>query len=568
MKKHLLLLTFILSGFNLLAQTNTDEMLSAPNARYYIQLWPDFDKKTFYYTLDKDQNKKLNKSLKSLTVGVPIRDKEVALTMRFYNPLRYSVTTSDTLLTDPSYKAISDFADALTNLIRELPSVPNLTTTSPATPKAGSGQPAPLNGIKNEIASKISPQPGFVIQEAGSFNFKNLLTKNNLIALPILDTDTAQARKWAEIINEIRAEQVAEWKYISTLGNVKCMDANSTIIKQFRELDYRYFNASIRGEMRKYLTQLSLPDDIHEFMKVNKRFKFILDSLDKRNEENIRLLQAFDKAVSEDIAKNLLTTQVSAEPACKDFAVYTQIVFKRFIRARWDFQQKRNQMLELAKKINVEVDKLVKTADELTTPDGNGTLQNAFILNRYDIRTDKMRDVYVSIRKRNLDINSDEPKITDTDDKILGKVRLRAAQTFVPEFAAGAFYTNLRFPVFGTKVVNGETRIDSTSEAYPIGAAGMLNLTLNALKGLAHPVVQLGVGTGKNRPTFLAGFGWRINTQRPIVISGGAVWGWQRALMNNLKVNDRIEGDAALRNNLEYRFNPKPKFYLSLLVDL
>ncbi|MDJ1503595.1 hypothetical protein [Xanthocytophaga agilis] len=540
------------------SQSNTDQMLGAPKVKYFLQLWHDFPNKKFYYTIDDSElPSSKSKTLKGLTVGVPMRFKEIALTIKFYNPLRYTIKTSDSLLADPSYQSIGEFAGALTTLLGNLPN---------AAPKQSPTVTAGAVPVGNANATVASVHDPFPIYPAGKFDPIMVKTTNdkNLPKASVISAD--ESKNWAKKINALAAEELAEWKFISLQGNVQCIDTTSNLLKLLQQLDDRYFNASIRGVMKAYLLQLSQPDEMEEFGRVNKRFKVVLDSLDKVNQENIRLLQTFNGIISEPISKDLLRKNALStnDYSCESFATYSQIVFKRFARARAEFQEKRNQMLDLAKKINSEVDGLMK---QVVLPgDGSVRLTNAFILSRYDIHTENMRDIRIVVQERKLNLNGSPPSIDKTDNSFEGKLRLRAAQTFVAEFSMGGFYTNMTFPEYSIKYIDGVSKIAKSDERYSVGVAGMLNLTLNAIDGLAHPLIQLGVGSGNKRPVFLAGAGMRLSWKTPIIITAGPIWHWQQVLKNGYKEDSPIADEAVLKENLEYQFVSKPNLYLGIQI--
>ncbi|WP_460941619.1 hypothetical protein [Spirosoma daeguense] len=559
MARYLYFISLLLFCAKAYGQSNTDEMLGAPKVHDFVLLWPEFSDGKFNYTIDRDVSSVRSKTLKNVTVGVPLKSKEIALAIRFYNPLRYSIRTSDTLLAEPSYQNIGQFALALTNLLGTLPNAAPIPKVSDATSPASS---ASLNA-----SIRANEQNTLTVYTSGQFDSLAVKVANNQKAPTSLTITAKESWNWVKRINSLRAEELAEWKYMSLQGNVKCIDTTSKVLKDLKLLDDRYFNASIRGVTKDYLLKLSQPDNIVDFQKVNDRFKIVLDSLDKVNQGNIKLLLAFNDLISDNISKDLLRKTITAtdESLCQDFATYSQIVFKRFVRARAEFQEKRNQMLDLAKKISKEVDNLMTKAVRL--PNGN-QLDNAFILNRYDVQLEKMRDVRVMVQERKLNLNGSPPSIDKTDKQFEGKIRIRAAQTFVPEFSMGGFYTNLTFPTYNVKTVSGQTVIGKTDEDYSVGLAGMLNLTLNALEGFAHPLIQLGVGTGKNRPTLLSGAGIRLSWKMPIIITYGAIWHWQQTLLNGKEENGKIGDEAQLKQNLEYRFITKPSFYLGLQIGL
>lgn len=609
MKKLFSLILLFLNFDTVYAQNNTDEMLGAPKARDYVQLWPDFNQKTFFYTIDSDKNKKRNKTLdRRITFGVPQRDKEIAVTMRFYNPLKYSVETNDILSADPSFVSVGRFVSALTDLIKQLPNAPDVSNiTSPNKPQTSNN----ITTSSNERNTEGSPS----IQTSGYFDPTAVKLENNLasekLSNKLVVPSPDEYKKWAEKMNEIRSEHLAEWKYLSTQGKVACLDQESSLLKQLEKLDSYYFNTWYRNKIKVGLSKLSSKETMQELKNENSKFQLLLDTLKRNTLESKNLLKSFDEIVSDNIEKYLLkkevytkveviietkagktdtTRRIKPDELCQNFASYSQIVFKRFIRACTDNQTRRDRMLELAEKLTAEIDKTLQSADE-TDYDENGLskLQNAFIIGRYNIFDDRMRDISIAFKKRMLNLETDPPTISDTDEKITGRIRLRSSQTFIPEFSTGVYYTNLTYPTYGTYTLtsadldalnnpatgprptipytSGQSIVrESNNERVPFVIAGMLNITLNAFDGLIHPVIQLGVGTGKDRPTLLAGLGVRLKWINPVVISAGTIWAWKKTL-TSLSENGIVSGTEQIDKDLSYKLDSNPKLYIGIQVN-
>lgn len=589
MKSYILSLFCLLTWHISYCQTDTDEMLNSTKAHDFIQLWPDFNQKTFFYTVDADKNLKRHKTLNhKIVLGVPSRDNEIALAIKFFNPLRYTVKTTDSLLSDPSFQSVGKLVSSLTDLLKQLPNAPDATSTGTSGSSASQS-----NASKDTPGNKILSSS---IETAGTFKTKSVVDANNtsvastsVIALKITANEQTKLvdnkqqsdqlkidAMWTELLNEIRSETLAEWKYLSTLGNVKCLDPDSYLLKQLKELDDRYFNTGFRRRIQNQLLVLSKQENIRDLKGENLRFIVLLDSLKKVNSSNKELVTSFDKLISGDIEKLIISktinTTATAGGVCSDFATYSQIAFKRFVRTCQDNQVRRDRMIELADKLNSELNDLLNAADINMDSNNEGEIktQNTIILNRYNISLEKMHDVTIVMQKREIDFDKDPPQILDTSEKIIGQVRIRSSQTLIAEFSSGLFFTNLSYPVYGVASLSatGTTIIDTPSnQRLPVVLAGMLNLTLNAFDGLAHPLIQLGVGTGKNLPTLLIGGGLRLRWTRPVIISAGAIFSWKREL-DKLKVGDGITSTTQLENDLVYKFDTRPNFYLGIQIGL
>lgn len=595
------------------AQTDTDELLGAPNVKSYIQLWPDFDKRTFLYSLDADNTRKQYKSLSACpTVGVPRRQREVTLTIRFYNPLQYTIRTTDTLLIDPAYESIGKFASSLTNFIRQLPTVNESSKDELKKDKKNEDKTD-----KSDDAALISTPDGlstYTLKSAGLFTPASVSVTNVTSASAIKFVNTnltetgsktlaAAMQSVTSLINDLAYSDLAEWKYAFMQGRLACIDTSMLLIRRFKLLDDRYYNGNFRITILKGMDRLSKPDNIKSFRDENKVFSREIDSLSRVNTQNKQLINSFNDDISGDLQKVLLNKTIPTEEAntdrqlCTAFITYSQIVFKRFVRACLDGQRRRDQVLEMAKRLSEEISSVEKDVDQTFGDDDGGYHpQNAIILGRYSIQDEHLHKVGILIRRRAINYDADPPVLVETNERLYGKINIRSSQTLIPEYSIGVYFSNITYPVYGLKVLTadqartfneevakgnpafpkpgstsynvGQTVVDEVvNQQLPVVAAAMLNLTLNAFNGLAHPFMQVGVGTGKTLPTFLAGGGIRLRWKVPIMLSAGAIWNWKRQF-TALRVNDVVEGQARLENDLQTVFDPKPRFYLGFQLHM
>jgi hypothetical protein len=600
------------------AQSDTDDLLGAPNAKSFIQLWPDFEKDKIYYYLDADVSRKHYKSLSSCpTVGVPRRSREIALTIRFFNPLQYSIRTTDTLLEDPSYANISKFASSLTDFLKLLPSVADVKKNNNSPTQATSNDPVStaknsgvLSRYKLEPAGEFTPMSASVVNASEKVSVPIPMTDQtaSLTILTLPDGTTATVPKAINdiirYVNDLGYDDLAEWKYLYLSGRLGCLDTKTDVMNNLALLDDRYYNGNFRITVIKALDKLSKPDNVKAFKIENVSFKKTIDSLKGVNSTNQQILKSFDNAISGDIYKLLLnrTTSTALTSAldagkakeqlelCTAFATYSQIVFKRMVRACLDGQRKRDQILDLADQLTNEITNTQSTVDETFGDDDGGYhAQNAIILGRYTIADDKMHDVGILVRRRLFDFNTDPPMLSAMSEKLYGHIKIRSSQTLIPEFSVGLYFTNFFYPVYSTKTLTakqaddlntnqpkptsttysvGQTIVDEVvNQPVPVVAAAMLNLTLNAFNGLVHPFGQIGVGTGKTLPTFLLGGGVRLRGPLPIMISAGAIWNWKKQF-TDLRVNQVIDGQAQLERDLQTVFDPKPRFYIGIQMHL
>ena len=580
MKQLCLLLCLFLSVSTALAQyTDTDELLDAPNAKEYIQLWPDFVQKRFYFSLDADKKLKQQKSVNGrLTIGVPKRAKEISVAIRYFNPLQYTVKMSDTLLDDPTFKSIGRLVSELTDLLKQVPA--GISESIPSAPSV-------VSTMASKPPAPESSQPGYAKVEPNYRFVAPAQSASTTSKAPKASSKSASP-SWEDIINEIQVVELAEWKYLS-LSHRDCLDTTREVIRQLRKLDDLYFNRHFKDSLRTSLIQLSRQQNIQDLNQQTSRFKDQLVRFEQINNRNKDDLESFN-SVTNTKPSNILKYHNKDSSTCIRFATYSLLVFKHFIRICSDNQRKRDRMLELSKKLRQELETAINSADRKLASKGE-ELENSFILGRYNILDESMRNVDIGIYRRSMDLNEDFPQVTETDDKIVAKLRIRSSQTLIPEFSSGIYFTKLSYPNYGVRVLTaddaanlnaklygsappdkqpyktGQTVVDTVGEQrYPVVLAGMLNMTMNIFEGLVHPLIQIGVGTGKNRPTLLAGAGLRLRWKRPVVITGGAVWAWKRQL-DGFRQNQLIASENVLDQHLRYELDPKSSFYLGIQTN-
>lgn len=158
---------------------------------------------------------------------------------------------------------------------------------------------------------------------------------------------------------------------------------------------------------------------------------------------------------------------------------------------------------------------------------------------------------------------------TDRKQLISATFWLRRQNIFVPEVAAGIFYSDLRYPVYGTstnasgETIIGEARQESINRMN-IGTT--INFTLNVPSSMLQPFWQLGAGINKDvMPVVFTGIGLRSNISglRRFAIAGGIMMSWTQQL-DQLKVGDVISGTVDIENDLHYVFSWPPKPYIGI----
>jgi hypothetical protein len=153
-------------------------------------------------------------------------------------------------------------------------------------------------------------------------------------------------------------------------------------------------------------------------------------------------------------------------------------------------------------------------------------------------------------------------------EPVKAKVRLRKYRFLIPEFSVGGVYADIDVPRYGTatredgKLVVGVPKM----EKQQFSAAAMLNLIFRTWRGeVAHPMLQVGVSTGKDAPSFLLGGGIRIAASKHLGLSFGVLFARVKDLQT-LKPGDPIGGTAEIEKDLTPRFQRSP--YIALQLNL
>jgi len=166
---------------------------------------------------------------------------------------------------------------------------------------------------------------------------------------------------------------------------------------------------------------------------------------------------------------------------------------------------------------------------------------------------DKVQTVAVTVNQRKFDDSKEPIEISETK---LSQVtlRIRHHSPFVPEVAAGVAASELRVPKFGTAQKDGKTVVATAGSDYlrTIPSLFFNGIIRFRAESFAYPMFQLGVGTGADRPSFLAGIGLRFTHPRHLAVSAGWAVTWFKDL-DKLKLGDEVKGTADVEGDLKLR---------------
>ena len=125
-------------------------------------------------------------------------------------------------------------------------------------------------------------------------------------------------------------------------------------------------------------------------------------------------------------------------------------------------------------------------------------------------------------------------------------------QAMVPFVSSGVFYTDIVYPSYALRKVNGEFTVAETKGTrVRVRPAVFLNLLFSVKRHWIYPFLQLGVAMGGD--DYLLPVGGGIVLGNNLSLSGGSVLG-RRKNLGNLQVGESVTDEAALQNDLGNKF--------------
>lgn len=507
--KRLFALLLMFSGLLARAQNSTDELLDAKTVRKYIH-FSMVDKK-LYYELDMNTDKKSHKTLPTdFCIAVNKSDNEVAIVFDFINPFKQKVVLSETIEPDGAYESLSKFYTA-------------------------------IKGLSGQLSSASASETTQSLVNAAGYK---------------ADGETPAAKSAKDKVVLITAKSLTEWKYnflVSTANCVKASDLFQSLVKADQEFYRKSDDANIDNFfpviVGKINQDLLSQESVAKLSAYNSGLPTLIASLEKQNEDASSMLNTLK-------SWNYSTTFDSGIPVCSNLRDYTKEKIDQFVDDSKALLEKRKAILVVLKELNKNTTDFLKKCEEK---------DNLMIVGRIPVSIDQVKIQTIKLREVDFKLDNNEIVMAEDEKKDveLGKIRIRNYHLLIPEFALGAFYTNLDYPSYATTSTGGTTVVSGpVSQNYSLVAAANLNLVVN-LHGLVNPMLQFGVGTAKELPSFLAGGGIRLSKPNHLSISFGGLWTWKKEL-DKLKVGDVVASSADLDKDLKYKFITKPSFYMGI----
>jgi hypothetical protein len=171
----------------------------------------------------------------------------------------------------------------------------------------------------------------------------------------------------------------------------------------------------------------------------------------------------------------------------------------------------------------------------------------------------KQATVKITVASLSLALGKTSVAVTEVPkQQVTRSVVLREYSLFPREVGVAVVHSDLRYPTYGTAVVDGKTVVaKADNSANAVTGAVMLNLICRCM-GRSSPVfpgLQIGIGTAKDAPSLLGGFVLRFISPSAFSIMGGWQITWAKDL-DKLKVGDPVSGTAAIDSDLKLRRLP------------
>lgn len=504
MTKALLFFLLVFLTVKSSAQNGTKDLIYGKTVKDFIVLKPSFGSPgSVDIVVDKLPDNTINKSLPDkMTLKMRPGDRELNVLSTFFNPLNFTVMMSDSTFADENFASLGKFMDAVSTM---------------------------LNSLNDSAAINDSKKNGN--PEADQFTVpENASTK--------------------DILTLLKNPELVEWRFQYRVAKIEyCLPDMKDIVVALFGLDvsfYRNSTSSFEALIQSWLKNLKNASSQEDFKKQTDAIDAllaILNDINKADEKNVSDLGTFTSKLklNDPPKKNLY---------CEDFAEYTKNLMVK-IKSEYDSKH------AIRMKLIAAITELQKTCQAFLNKIDKGLVH----IGRYPVEEEKVHEIIVTFKPREVKFDYNTITITDLKPITSNKIYLRASHFLVPEFATGLFYTNLTYPKYG---VDSTNHIENASdEHYPVVIASHLNLVINGFDGPVVPMIQIGVGTAKERPSLLAGGGLRFLKPKNLAISYGRLWTWKKQL-NTLKVGDKVGGTAALEKDLKFFLDNHTSYYIGL----
>lgn len=505
----------------------------------YITVQDKDDKLGMEYKID---NLKHTKDFdKTLYISSRLNNDQVIIYTQFINPLKYTVSFNDTIEADPSLQNLSKLLDAVGTMAQTLNPSSSAVTASTAAVMAGLNEKTSAV-MKNVVYEKV----------IGEYHMPPATKR--------VEVEEKVTKKMIEELLESKVPVLADWKYvyISNTDNLASLSLKHSLISSIKETSKVFYQEdedldNFQKEFTSKVNALCGAEEYIEFVAAKKTMQeFIIEWQDKKFETHRDLIKKL---------KGNIEATSELEENKNGFIHYTFVTLGNYLKELETIQKQREEIVAEMNKVINEINKI-----EFVTASNEPDNVYGMIKHKVNISDENIKLVTISVKKRVLKFESN--KFTYKDGpSVSQKIKLRSHSNFVIEASAGIYFSNIKYPVYGTEEVGGVTKLKQAEDDYVrLVPATAVNLVFNGMNSWIHPMAQIGVGAGKDRPLLLTGIGARFFKPRNAAVAFGYAWPWIKQL-DKLKVGDTITGTVDIENDTKYSLSKKPEFYIGIQID-
>ncbi len=345
---------------------------------------------------------------------------------------------------------------------------------------------------------------------------------------------------------------LTEWVLWIQSGGAACIGEGKDFFEKLDKLDESVYGPTVTSDLRGLYEQMAAADSLKKLDAELKTWKAQKTSLDRGLTELSGDLDGLAAAVLQlpwpaTTAKN----GKGGPEFCEPFKSYTSAKIKDFVVAS-------KEVLAGRKKVIDDLGKLLDAFARIQA----AAVGDQFRLDHVEIPRGQVRIVTVKVIQRKVEFSDTGLKITE-GDPLTAEFQVLRRSAVALEFGVGAAYTNVERPKYGTAEENGQTVVASAgTESENLVAAAVLNILFRSDWGPVNPILQLGIGTGEDRPSLLAGVGLRLSGVSRMSLSVGAVFPWAKEL-RTLEPGSPVSGTAELEADLDTRLQD-PELYVGV----
>jgi hypothetical protein len=472
------------------------------------------------YAIDRDfKATKAKRLMKEGSTAVAAID-EFNIVTTFANPLVYKVVIAESASKDPNAKAANEFLSTFGQLFGQIGAISS-TKTNPVvtstTTSAGAGTGPSLKNSPTTATLSTAP-------DIRSPEILNLIL-------------------WLEQNKPTVSESVTARNRIDTIKAV------------FDKAEDNLY--SFPDSARKLVQSIAAPITYAAVSSALPKIEANLKHLEKMNTDARPLIENVKQIGKVGLVETYFSTEAVA-------AKYLPL--DKFIRSTATTYS--NTYTERLVARDTLVKYITRLVNGMKTTLGSASYESegTHFITQHTVAGEKGEIKEVSVEISRIKLSFIDNNVLIKEDKVFSsKIRVRPFSYFVLEPSAGVLITNLTYPDYGTETnAAGKTVVaNAGADRVNFVPAAMLNVFLMRGHSDALPVLQLGVGTGKDsRPTLFTGLGLRFFSPNRLTFSIGSLFSFQQVL-GSLQIGQEVSGTAAVKSDLKYELG-KPKLALGI----